>query len=77
MRGIPRIINSQADAKTVNLSNEKLIEMATITVRHDGAVYPENYDTSLSEGDSGYIEPIWTFTEEVDQAVLDRLGSNS
>ena len=40
----------------------------------DVYVYPEDYDRSLKEGDSGYIEPIDRFESEIDQSVLDRFG---
>lgn len=74
MRGNAAIINSQDDAKHVGYTDEQIIAMATITVRYDDAEYPEDYDTSLKEGDDGYIEPIWRFETEIDQAVLDRFS---
>ena len=74
MRGKAKIVNSQDDARAANLTDEMIIEMAAISVRYDDAVYPEDYDSSLKEGDSGYIEPIERFENEIDQSVLDRFG---
>lgn len=75
MRGTSKIINSAQDAKSVGLTYEQAVAAATITVRYDDAQYPDNYDTSLKEGDDGYIEPIWRFEEEINQAVLDRFSA--
>ena len=74
MRGKAKILNSQDDARVANLTNEMIIEMATISVRYDDAVYPEDYDQSLKKGDDGYIEPVYRNQIEVDQSVLDRFG---
>ena len=56
------------------MTREQIINMATITVRRDAAVYPENYDKDLKEGDDGYIEPDYVYEEMIDQAALDRFG---
>lgn len=72
MRGVVKIVNSIDDAKAANLTDEMIIDMATVSVRYDDAVYPENYDQSLKEGDNGYIEPIARFENEIQQAILDR-----
>lgn len=77
MRGNVTIINSQDDAKTAGYTDEQITAMATILVRYDDAEYPEDYDKSLKDGDDGYIEPIWRFEEEIDQAVLERFGLDS
>ena len=74
MRGKAKIVNSPDDARVANLTDEMIIEMATISVRYDDAVYPEDYDKSLKEGDSGYIEPIDRFENEIDQSVLAWFG---
>lgn len=74
MRGNATIVNSKDDAQSAGYTTEQIIEMATIVVRHDDAVYPDNYDTNLKESDDGYIEPSLRFEEEVNQAVLDRFG---
>ncbi|EGR2496675.1 hypothetical protein VCSRO55_0670 [Vibrio cholerae] len=74
MRGNATIVNSKDDAEKAGLTTEQIIEMATIVVRHDDAAYPDNYDTNLKESDDGYIEPIWQFEEEINQAVLERFG---
>lgn len=74
MRGNVNIVNTLIDKKASNLSDEKIIEMATISVRYDDAIYPDNYDKNLKEGDAGWVEPMWRFEEEIDQAVLDRFG---
>lgn len=76
MRSEIKIVNTKDDANKVRLTREQIIQMATIKVRYDDAEYPESYDQSLKEGDEGYIEPIWRFEEEVDQAVLNRFGVN-
>lgn len=76
MRGNATIVNSKDDAQSAGLTTEQIIQMATITVRHDDAAYPDNYDTNLKESDEGYIEPIWRFEEKIDQAILDRFGLN-
>ncbi|WP_442414626.1 hypothetical protein [Marinomonas sp.] len=57
-----------------NMTREQIINMATITVRTDKAVYPDDYDQTLKEGDDGYIEPDYQFDEQIDQAALDRFG---
>lgn len=74
MRGQLKIINSSQDAKQAGITREQALEIATITVRHDRAVYPDGYDTSLKEGDEGYIEPVYEYVQQVDQSVLKRFG---
>lgn len=74
MRGTSKIINSAQDAKSVGLTYEQAVAAATITVRYDDAQYPDNYDTSLKEGDEGYIEPVYEYVQQVDQSVLKRFG---
>ncbi|HGS5355346.1 TPA: hypothetical protein ACMDR1_001416 [Vibrio cholerae] len=74
MRGKLKIINSAQDAQQVGITREQALEIATITVRHDRAVYPDDYDTSLKETDEGYIEPIYEYVQQVDQSVLNRFG---
>ncbi len=74
MRGKAKIVNSQDDAKVANLTDEMIISMATISVRYDDAVYPDDYDYLLKEGDEGYITPIYRTETEVDQSVLNRFG---
>ncbi|MBY8157911.1 hypothetical protein KW508_07855 [Vibrio fluvialis] len=74
MRGNATIINSKDDAQKAGFTTEQIIDMATIVVRHDDAVYPESYNSNLKESDEGYIEPIWRFEEEISQAVLERFG---
>ena len=74
MRGKAKIVNSKDDAKAANLTDDRIIEMATISVRYDDAVYPEGYDRTLKDGDVGYIEPMERFEDEIDQSVLDRFG---
>lgn len=74
MRGKVKIINSRSDFEASDFTRDQIIEMATITVRYDDAVYPDGYDSSLTEGDSGYIEPVWRFEEEINQSALDRFG---
>ncbi|MEB5538585.1 hypothetical protein [Vibrio cholerae] len=74
MRGNAKIINSDRDAKSVGLAYEQAVAAATITVRYDKAQYPDDYDTSLKEGDEGYIDPIYEYVQQVDQSVLKRFG---
>lgn len=74
MRGKIKIVNTKYDADKAGLTEEQIISMATIKVRYDDAAYPDNYNNTLKEGDDGYIEPIWRFEEEINQAVLDRFG---
>lgn len=74
MRGKVNIINTGDDLERSDLSIDRVVEMATISVRYDDAPYPDNYDHSLKEGDDGYIEPVWRFEEEIEQSVLDRFG---
>lgn len=74
MRGKVKIINSRADFEASDFTRDQIIEMATITVWYDDAVYPDGYDTSLNDGDVGFIEPVWRFEEEINQSVLDRFG---
>ncbi|GIA27447.1 hypothetical protein FXE96_09740 [Vibrio cholerae] len=76
MRGELKIINSAADAKQAGITREKALKIATVTVRHDRAVYPDDYDTSLKDGDDGYIEPVYEYVQQVDQSVLKRFGFN-
>ncbi|WP_114774147.1 hypothetical protein [Vibrio cholerae] len=74
MRGHLKIINSAADAQQAGITREQALEIATITVRHDRAVYPDDYDVSLKAGDEGYIEPVYEYVQQVDQSVLNRFG---
>lgn len=74
MRGAVKIVNTQEDLVVSNMTREQIINMATITVRTDKAVYPDDYDQTLKEGDDGYIEPDYQFDEQIDQAALDRFG---
>lgn len=74
MRGNASIINSKDDAKKAGYTDEQIIAMATISVRYDDAEYPADYDKTLKQGDEGYVEPVWRFEEEIDQAVLDRFS---
>ncbi|MDA5316635.1 hypothetical protein [Vibrio cholerae] len=76
MRGQLKIINSAADAKQAGITREQALKIATITVRHDRAVYPDGYDVSPEEGDDGYIEPVYEYVQQVDQSVLKRFGFN-
>lgn len=74
MRGQVKIVNSKADAEVAELTQEQIIEMATITVRYDDAKYPDDYDPNLKEGDVGFIEPMWRFEEEIDSGLLTRFS---
>lgn len=74
MRGNTNITNTQDDLSVSKMTREQVIEMATITIRHDATVYPEDYDTTLKEGDEGYIEPDYRYEEMIDQGALDRFG---
>jgi hypothetical protein len=74
MRGNVKILNTAADLEASTRTREQVIKAATIAVRHDVAVYPDGYDTTLKEGDEGYIEPNYQYQEVIDQGVLDRFG---
>ncbi|NGZ66487.1 hypothetical protein G6Z92_05735 [Vibrio aestuarianus subsp. cardii] len=74
MRGNAKIINSMRDAQSIRLTYDQAVSAATIVVRYDDAEYPDDYDSALKDGDDGYVEPIWRFEEEINQAVLDRFG---
>lgn len=74
MRGNVNIINSEADFKGSSMTAAQVIAAATITVRHDAAVYPDGYDTELKDGDEGFIEPDYQYSEVIDQGALDRFG---
>lgn len=74
MLGAVKIVNTPDDLSVSQMTREQIIEMATITVRYDDAVYPPDYDASLKEGDDGYIEPEWRYEEEIDQSALLRFG---
>ena len=74
MQGSIKIINSQDDAEAAKLTREQIIEMATISVRYDDAVYPDGYNPNLQEGEDGFVEPIWRFESEIDQTILSRFG---
>ena len=74
MRGNKHIINSKEDRAHSHLTDEQIITMATIVVRYDDAVYPEDYDKNLKVGDVGFVEPIDRFENEIDQVALDRFG---
>lgn len=74
MRGTAKIINSAKDAKSVGLTYEQAVAVATIRVRYDDAQYPSNYDSSLKEDEEGYVSPIWRFEDEIDNSVLERFG---
>ncbi|OOF25046.1 hypothetical protein BZJ19_10010 [Salinivibrio proteolyticus] len=77
MRGSVAIINSEADAQKVGMTREDALKQATITVRHDKAEYPADYDKNLKPNDEGYIEPIYEYEEVVDDAALKRFGFTS
>ncbi|WP_022940110.1 hypothetical protein [Psychromonas hadalis] len=73
MRGQTKIINTVTDKQTAGISQADIIKQATINVRYDDAIYPDDYDhMQIKEGDEGYIEPIYRFEKEIDQGVLDR-----
>jgi hypothetical protein len=74
MRGNVKILNTAADLEASARTREQVIKAATISVRHDVAVYPDSYDTAKKEGDEGYIEPDYQYQEVIDQGVLDRFG---
>ncbi len=74
MRGKTEIINTATDRKSADFSDEQIIEMATTSVRYDDAIYPDDYDQNLKEGDDDFIEPIFRFESEINQVVLDRFG---
>ncbi|QUX97573.1 hypothetical protein C0J08_20155 [Marinomonas sp. CT5] len=74
MRGNVNIVNTADDLESSTITREQVIAAATIKVRTDAAVYPDDYDTTLKEGDEGYIEPDYQYDEKIDQAVLDRFG---
>ncbi len=74
MRGKIEIINTATDRKIADFSDEQIIKMATTSVRYDDAVYSDNYDINLKEGDEGFIEPIFRFESEINQATLNRFG---
>lgn len=74
MRGAVKIVNTPADMAVSQMTREQIIAMATIAVRTDNAVYPDDYDKALKPGESGYIEPDYQYDEQIDQAALDRYG---
>ncbi|WP_114794232.1 hypothetical protein [Vibrio cholerae] len=74
MRRQLKIINSAQDAQQAGIARDQALKFATITVRHDRAVYPDGYDISLKDGDEGYIEPLWEEETAIDQAVMKRFG---
>lgn len=74
MRGQLKIINSSQDAKQAGITREQALEIATITVRHDRAIYPDDYDSLLKDGDEGYVDPVYEYVQQVDQSVLKRFG---
>ena len=74
MKGHVKIVNSADDLALSEWDKEKVIEMATISVRRDTSEYPDDYDAELKDGDDGFIEPEYVYNEEIDQAVLDRFG---
>lgn len=41
-------------------------------IRTNQALYPEDYDNTLAEGDEGYVAPLWAEVDDV--ATLARLG---
>lgn len=74
MRGSVNIVNTPTDLAASKMTREQIIAAATIVVRHDAAAYPEDYDTTLKEGDPGYIEPDYQYEEVIDPAAIDRMG---
>lgn len=74
MRGNANIVNTGEDLAVSQMTREQVIAAATITVRHDAAVYPVDYDTDLKFGDDGYVEPDYVYEEMIDQGALDRFG---
>jgi len=49
--------------------------LGSARIRTNQAEYPEDYDSTLTEGDEGYIAPLWV--EVDDGATLARLGFES
>jgi hypothetical protein len=74
MRGNANIVNTKEDLAVSQMTREQVIAAATITVRHDAAVYPDGYNTDLKDGDEGFIEPDYQYDEIIDQAAMDRFG---
>jgi hypothetical protein len=80
------IINTPSDLTTTKPSAERTAFLSSLLndfITFDDAVYPQDYDTSLQPGDTGYIEPVirkewnagaaatWGFNsrDDVEQAV--------
>ena len=74
MRENIKIVNTADDLDVSQITREQVIAAATITVRHDAAIYPDGYDATLKEGNDGYIEPDYQYEDVIDQGVLDRFG---
>lgn len=74
MRGSVKIVNTPEDLAVSQMTREQIISMATITVRHDAAAYPDDYDINSKVGDDGFIEPDYQYSEQIDQGALDRFG---
>jgi hypothetical protein len=55
------LINTIEDLQAATDSHEQVAFLQTLLndyVTFDDAVYPEDYDRSLQEGDEGYIAPV-------------------
>jgi len=74
MKGLAKILNTSDDLAMSQMTQERIIKMATIKVRIDKAVYPDDYDKNLTPTDDGYVEPDYHYDEKIDQGVLDRFG---
>lgn len=55
------IINTPSDLTTAEVSPERTAFLNSLLndyITFDDAVYPENYDSTLQPGDTGYVEPV-------------------
>ena len=55
------IINTPSDLTTAKVSPERTAFLNSLLndyITFDDAVYPENYDSTLQPGDTGYVEPV-------------------
>lgn len=66
-----KVIHTRADLDAIAGTPEHTEFMrylkGSVTKRVNTAVYPEEYDSTLNEGDEGYVAPAWEEQENLNE----------
>lgn len=68
-------LNALRDTDPTAYRDQLTAILGSCVIRTNAAEYPEDYDSTLQEGDAGYIAPVWMDMDDV--ATLARLGFQS